>query len=263
MRLSNDRATINSKKSIQEVIDDSLEQDIIFFSMVIGEEVFLYRPITRIEYKKILEDEGFSDEDKKDAICRKCLLYPDDYDFDNCLAGVPEKLSADIIEKSALDPLSVLSLIKIGRDDMQELANQIVCIISSEFPAYKIEEIESWDMYKLVDMFTKAEWKRNFASQYSNVDIGDTIVDSLIKASGLNEEDNNVEEPEPIREEYDKKLHQKPAKKKGMDEKTYQEYLEFHRKHPTIDMNADAAFTGYDENMKVDTLPPALRPGWG
>lgn len=264
MKLSSDRATINSKRSIQEVIDEALENNEYFFSMYIGEEVFIYRPITRLEYKNILEDSNITEEDKKDAICKKCLLYPDSYDFDNCLAGVPEKLSADIIEKSALDPVSVLSLISIGREEMQDLTSQIVCMIASEFPAYRIEEIESWNMYKLIDMFTKAEWKRNFTTQYGNVDIGNAIVESLINASGLKdeiEEDNddasNQVEKGPVNENKQTK------KQYNIDDKKYQEYLEFAKKHPEIDMSADAAFTGYDDNVKVDTLPPALRPGWG
>lgn len=261
MRLSNDKATINSKKSIQEVIDESLEQNIIFFSMVIDGEVFLYRPITRLEYKKVLDDTSLTEEDKKDLICKKCLLYPDEYDFDNCLAGVPEKLSADIIDKSALDPLSVLSLIKIGRDEMQDLTNQIVCMIASEFPAYKIEEIESWDMYKLIDMFTKAEWKRDFTSKYDGVDIGNAIVDSLINASGIADDEDEEEIVE--HDEVQKPDIQQQDRKKGMSDKEYQEYLRFVEKFPEINMGADAAFTGYDEQMKVDTLPPALRPGWG
>lgn len=264
MKLSNDYSTINSKKSIQEVIDEALENNEYFFSMYVGEEVFIYRPITRLEYKNILEDTAISEEDKKDAICRKCLLYPDSYDFDNCLAGVPEQLSADIIEKSALDPVSVLSLISIGREEMQDLTSQIVCMIASEFPAYRIEEIESWNMYKLIDMFTKAEWKRNFNSQYENVDIGSAIVSSLIDASGLKEENDEDEEDTSSQlEEKPVKNNRNKKRQNGMSEEEYQEYLKFAQKFPEIDMGADAAFTGYDENMKVDTLPPALRPGWG
>lgn len=255
MKLSNDRATINSKKSIEEVINEALENNDYFFSIYIGEEVFIYRPITRKEYKLILQDEAIPEEDKRDAICKKCLLYPDSYDFDNCLAGIPEKLSSDIIEKSALDPTSVLSLISLGREEMQDLTSQIVCLISSEFPAYKIEEIESWNMYKLIDMFTKAEWKKDTLQKYDGVDISNAIIKSLIDASGLNEEDD---EEEITQEES------KPSpKNKKLDKKNYEEYLEFARKHPEIDMEADAMFTGYDDDVKVDTLPPALRPGWG
>ena len=136
-------------------------------------------------------------------------------------------------------------------------------MIASEFPAYRIEEIESWNMYKLIDMFTKAEWKRNFTTQYENVDIGSAIVNSLIDASGLKEEDDEDEDISDQVEEKPVKENNKTKKQNNMSEKEYQEYLKFAQKFPEIDMGADAAFTGYDENMKVDTLPPALRPGWG
>ncbi len=267
MRLDYD--TKQNNRTIQEVIDDIIANNKYFFSIIISGETFIYRPITRLEYKNIL-DENITEEDKKDLICKKCLLFPENYDFDNCIAGIPEQLSKDIIEKSAIDPVSVISLINIGKEEMQDLISQIICIISNEFPAYKIEEIESWNMYELIEMFSKANWKRKFRAEYGDLDVEEFILETLIDSVNGNKEEDyediseqRIQEQENLNNEQNETVKSTTPQSNKMSQETYREYLEFAKKHPDIDISADAAFTGYDDNIKVDDLPPALRPGWG
>lgn len=263
MIISGNKNTVDN--SIQEVINEANEKEILFFSVTIAGETFLYRPLSRLEFKEIMRNDELNDEDKEDLICERCLLYPQNYDLRNCIAGIPTKLYEDIIEKSALDALSVLSLINHGRENMDDIDSQIICMISNEFPAYKIEEIESWNMYKLIDMYTKAEWKIKNRSDETKLAIGYGIEKTLLDESGLSEELDKIETTENIEQKEKivepKTSNRKPNKK--ISDEDYQEYLKFAQKFPEIDVGADAIFTGYDENVKVDTLPPALRPGWG
>lgn len=64
----------------------------------LGEQDFIYRALGRKEYKDICTDTRFNDIEKEDIICDQCLLYPQDFDFENCDAGIPTELVKNILK---------------------------------------------------------------------------------------------------------------------------------------------------------------------
>lgn len=246
----------NSDVGIEEIIENATKNNQLIFASSIDDIVFIFKPITRKQYKIIYMNNEITEEDKKDEICKTCLLWPQDFDLENCSAGIPDALADEILEKSCIDTESIKALIDINRIEMeQDSWHKMVCTISEAFPAYKVEEIEAWDMYKFIEMFVKSEWK---IKEYKGLEV--TLLD---EKTNNNAEYQEYEEPE-YRDYVISNNHNvdKPKEKNGMTEKDYQEYLEFVKKFPDIDMSRDAAFTG-GESIKADTLPPALRPGWG
>ena len=129
-------------------------------------DIYIYKPIGRRDFKEIcLAD--ISNEDKKDKIIETCILYPADFDLDECVAGVINALYMKIIEVSYLDSEeSKIGVMEYYRQDMYSLDNQITCIINEAFPQFDIEEIENWDLERTAKYLSRAEWKlqnfRNF-----------------------------------------------------------------------------------------------------
>lgn len=67
------------------------------------EEVFLWRPIKRKEYKEIMKVQNADSYYKEERICEKCVLYPEQYNFMVMTAGkagIPTLLAELIMEKS-------------------------------------------------------------------------------------------------------------------------------------------------------------------
>ena len=67
------------------------------------EEVFLWRPITRKEYKQVMKVQNADSFYKEERICEACILYPKGYNFMAMTAGkagIPTLLAELIMEKS-------------------------------------------------------------------------------------------------------------------------------------------------------------------
>jgi hypothetical protein len=67
------------------------------------EEVFLWRTLTRKEYKDIMKVMQADTYYKEERICDKCILYPEGYDFlkmTHGKAGIPSLLAEQIMDKS-------------------------------------------------------------------------------------------------------------------------------------------------------------------
>ena len=146
---------------ITELFIDFSEKYRNVFVYQIEEHVFIYRALGRREYKDILFSDGFTDLEKEEIICKQCLLYPDpdDFDWENCDAGIPTQLRKNILENSYLDSLESRDNLKnYYRMEMYDLDNQISCIINEAFPNNDIEEIEKWDVEKTTKYLSRAEW---------------------------------------------------------------------------------------------------------
>lgn len=64
------------------------------------EGTFVWRLLARPEYKAITTAEGMSVFDREEEICKACVLYPADCDFEGFLAGIPSLLAEQIMDKS-------------------------------------------------------------------------------------------------------------------------------------------------------------------
>lgn len=132
------------------------------YVLQIEEHVFIYKALGRKAYKDILTREDFNDVQKEEMICYECLLYPDpeEFDWDNCDAGIPTQLRKAILKNSYLESLDDQRLLrKYYANEMYEHDNQITCIINEAFPNLDIEEIEQWSVAKTLKYLSRAEWK--------------------------------------------------------------------------------------------------------
>ena len=267
---------INDKKPEKKVDLDSLieeafqKYDAVFFSEI-EDELFVYRPLGRKEYKDILTNQNLDDYEKQDAICKTVLVYPIDFDFDDCLAGIPNLLCEQIIEKSCLDPESMLYLLHMNREESEQLGSEMACIIAEAFPSYTIDEIESWNNFKFIKLYAQAEWVlKNIRGVEFRMDVADYLADV---AGITNEELVNMglKEESPAKVSYDQNTVQQQNNReihgetpgKGMSAEQLAAYKEFVKQHPEFAeaMQYDAAFTGM-ETQTMSTIAPANRPGW-
>ena len=246
----------------------------VFFSEIDG-QLYSYRPLGRKEYKDILTNESLDDFDKQDAIVKTALIYPIDFNLDDCPAGVPNQLCTDIVEKSCLDPESMLYLLHMNRQEAEQLGSEMACIIAEAFPNYSIDEIESWNNFKFMKIYAQAEWVlKNIRGVQFQID----IVDYLAEVAGVTDEEliqmgikNEAEQPQPAYQPQPQQQRQQPAAsaavpKQGnskMSPEQMRAYQDFVRQHPEFAdaMQYDSAFTGF-ESQTADTVNPALRPGW-
>lgn len=285
---------INNTKAPRKTVDFNMllakyaeEYDVIHH-IRIDDEDFVYRILGRHEYKKIINTPNATEMDMEDMICATCLLYPEDYDFDEAPAGLPRELTESILENSFLDgPESTLRLLEHYKGEMNELENQMVCIISEAFPAYTLDEIESWNNLRFCKMFSRAEWKFNNLKNAELTDVSEMIKDILdLQNQGYSNEEiaeildeeeakkqgttftarKREQQAMPIRNTEDNQI-SKNGKQKLTPEKLA-ELQKMKQMFPEIHWSEDELLNhGANDAMSnmssESTVAPALRPGWG
>lgn len=78
------------------------------YSTTIDEETYVWRTLTRTEYKEILKIKGADGLYREERICEKCVLWPIGYSHLQMAAGkagVPTLLAEQIMDKSGFVPL--------------------------------------------------------------------------------------------------------------------------------------------------------------
>ncbi len=278
MKITND----SNKQTVDldYLIEDAFQKySAVFFSEIDG-QLFSYRPLGRKEYKDIVTNVNLDDWSKQDVIVQTALIYPQDFDLDNCPAGIPDQLCTEIIEKSCLDPESMLYLLHMQRQESEQLGSEMTCIIAEAFPSYSIDEIESWNNFKFMKVYAQAEW---VLKNIRGVEFQLDIIDYLAEAAGVtNEELVNMgikeakPEPQPMiprqQVQQPSQIRQQPQPAPAasapngngkMTPEQMRAYQDFVRQHPEFAeaMQYDSAFTGF-ETQTADTVNPALRPGW-
>lgn len=257
----------NSKQKQAELDFDNLVKDLIaqygtIFFANIDNNFFIYKPLSRKDYKAIVENNELTNIEKEDEVCAMTILWPENIDWDDIEAGIPSKLYEEILKNSFLDsPESIAHLIDIYREELETLDTQMSCIISEAFPNYDIEEIENWDMIKFCKIFSRAEWKlKNLRNLDSMKDVTEYLRNIDVDGNNEYEEDtvqqvNTQPQPQqPIQNNSNKVK----VGNREMTEDEYRQYLEFQKMYPEIAWDADAMFTGY-ESQSVSTVPVALR----
>ena len=252
--------TVKAELDFDTIVKDLIAKHGTIYFADINDEAYIYKPLSRKDYKEIVENDNLTLIEKEDEVCERTILWPENIDFDEVDAGVPTELYKQILTNSFLDSMdSVVNLIDVYREELETVDTQMSCIISEAFPNYDIEEIESWDMIKFCKIFSRAEWKLKTLRNMDNLlDIADVL--RTYNNSNIENEEENIEYESEIRPQS--KAKQQTGKVKvGSKEMTmdeYNQYLEFQRMYPDIDFGADAMFTGY-ETMTADTTAPALR----
>lgn len=213
--------------------------------------VFIYRSIGRAEYRKVMSEPQMDNMQKEEIICETCTLYPEGYDFEDCVAGIPTTLCQRIITNSFMDPKAAVSLLLNYRNDMWDLDQQATCIISEAFPQFDIEDIEEWDMEKTMKYLSRAEWK------LVNLRNAKIDPDAFVKVAYGDELQKEQEEAskQPVKTE---ELQGSGKKKERM---TPEKLAELKAKYPDIDWENDDIIknNGVFKPDHVDTTPPGLR----
>lgn len=276
MKLVND----SNKQSIDLdlLIEETFQKySAVFFSEIEG-QLYSYRPLGRKEYKDIVTNENLDEWDKQDAIVKAALIYPTDFNLDDCPAGIPDKLCQDIIEKSCLDPESMLYLLHMNRQEAEQLGSEMACIIAEAFPNYNLDEIESWNNFKFMKVYAQAEWVlKNIRGVQFQLDIVDYLAEVAgvttqeLVDMGIKSADDYPAQPQqqysaPSQQQYQQPKPQAAPAPKGNEKMTPEQmraYQDFVRQHPEFAdaMQYDSAFTGFN-TQTADTVNPALRPGW-
>lgn len=241
-------------------------------TLVIDDDVFIIKPVSRKDYKDIANSEVLSDIDKQDLICKTCILYPPNFDLDSCVAGLPEKLYEEIMDRSYILKDSMIDLIKIFREEMTLMDSQMECIILKAFPSYRLSEIEKLDMIQFTKLFTRAEWIIN--NMKENMEVVDIVevTESALGNSNDNAEvkqEQKQEEKEQVSPPVNNDTEDKLSKITNMDDKPISKMTpeqkramdDFYKKYPQFDKNTDYVYRGRVPTEYKE--PPALRPNWG
>ena len=105
--------------TLEALIDKYSKQYKNIETFAIDNDIFITRPLTRKEFKEIDNDQTMSNIEKKDTICRTCILYPPNFDLDNCVASLPDKIYEKVIEQSCIQQDDIAQLITFFRQEME------------------------------------------------------------------------------------------------------------------------------------------------
>lgn len=121
------------------------------------DEDFIFRTLTRKEYKYILQGTA-SKYDLQDAVCNTGCLYPEEYDFAECgFAGLVEFVADTVIKQSGFSDIQDVLFEYKQYKAYTNLELQCMDLIKAFIPEYTYEEMEEWTWGKLMYMTTRAE----------------------------------------------------------------------------------------------------------
>lgn len=233
----------------------------------LGEYDFIYRALGRKEYRDILEDKRFNDFEKEEIICDKCLLYPNEFDWENCDAGIPTELLKNILKNSYLESFeSRTQVLDYYRTEMYDLDNQITAVIAEAFNL-DIEVVEQWDVEKTMKYLSRAEWTLHNLRGIPLVDTNNLRGDSSYENTKKRypEEDFEKQKQQKIKQEDTNNDSRTTIRGGSRKNKLTPELLrELQAKYPGIDWANDDGLRGIEglQQDGVDTESPALRPGF-
>lgn len=108
----------------------------------IGDNIYLYRPLTKEEFLLLLSLKDIFGMDDEDIILDKCLLYPEKGELDNILAGEVSYVIESIVKTSGFaDADNIEHDIDKARNQVGILDNQIVMFICKAFPQLTPKDI--------------------------------------------------------------------------------------------------------------------------
>ena len=224
------------------------------------DEVFIYRPIGRKEYRDIFINDRIDDATKEEAICEVCVLYPQNYDFADCdEAGLPTALAAEIIKNSYLSEERRQRVRDYFRQDMYDLDNQMTCIILEAFPNLDMETVENWDVETTCKYYSRAEWMLHHLHgiQFKEKDPGSSFVGTPEETKT---EELDTGELKSSATKSNISHDGKPKNKTGNTTLTPEKLQELKAKYPNIDWEHDNGKQGIDgllNQPNVDTTSPA------
>lgn len=143
-------------------IDKILEYKKKYFEVYVTEisgTEFLWRGLSRREFSIAMTI--VDEQDREEWVCKQCVLYPENFDFSGCLAGIPTTIAIDILIKSGFgnqDTGLIASLTEKYSEEMLSFQHQISCIIHEAFNNLDLEEIEGWTIEKTLWYYSRAKY---------------------------------------------------------------------------------------------------------
>lgn len=122
-------------------------------------QALLIRPLTREEvdyYNNKCEDERSLYEE----ITFLCIVYPSYISLEDIPSGWPDVLGPEILSISGfVDPKFSISVYMNAKKKIEsDFLTQAETIIRAAFSDISFEEMQSWNVYKLMDHLARAEW---------------------------------------------------------------------------------------------------------
>lgn len=242
------------------------------FMLQIGETAFFYRALGRKEYHDLSSSEDFNDFDKEELLCETCVVWPENYDWENCDAGIPTELAKAILKNSYLDSQeSRKAVLSYYRSEMYNMDNQITCIINEAFPQYDIETIEKWDVEKTMKYLSRAEWKLTNMHGLQFKDPEGAFDEAPKQQADAQQVSQGQEASYQVQQEdeydvpsADQRTIRGGTKANKLTPDKMKELQRMKELCPEIDWDNDLGNQGIEGLAQdtVDTTAPALRPGW-
>lgn len=221
--------------------------------------VFIYRPVGRKEYKNLYLSDQLDDVSKEEVLCQMCVLYPENFDFENCdEAGLPTALAEQIIKNSYLSVERREKVLNYFRNEMYDLDNQMTCVILEAFPDLEMESVENWDIETTCKYYSRAEWTLH---NLRGVPIAEKDENATYVGAPTTEE-LNVDTWQSNAAQSPVDHNGKPKVKPGNSQLTPEKLRELKEKFPTIDWEHDDGQMGTEgltNQPDIDTTAPALR----
>lgn len=276
MKVTSDKNyNVDGQVDLMYLIEELQEKYGAVYWNTIDGQVFIYRALGRLEYKQLLAAD-ISDIEKEDTVCQACVLFPENFNFDDCPAGIPSQLFELILKNSFLDSLDAKKLVvAYHRKEMEQFDNQITCIISEAFPNLDIEEIENWDMAKTAKYLSRAEWKLNVLRQIPiDYEVSDQMMENEwqiqhnVKTEEISAQEE-VREAQKPKAKQDFKVEtleerQRRIAEEGPRRKSPEELARLKAAFPEINWDAEVNPAMDIDSMRdtLDVTSPALRSGW-
>lgn len=132
--------------------------------------IFTWRPITWAEYRSIVK--LYTDEyEREEYVCRLSVLACNNplWMTENALAGYCSVIAQAIAYYSGFAPDTdqsgnvkpnalVTEMVAAYEQELNSFDEQVLCYITTAFPALKPDEVLSWTTEKILWHFTRAKW---------------------------------------------------------------------------------------------------------
>lgn len=143
---------------MREVIRQLRRKYSRLYATIVGDDLYIWRPLTRKEYRRILQ-EASDEYEKEELVCQAAVVWPEGIDFSKGQAGVPGALAPIIIDESGYgDPNRIYETFEEYRADMEHFEYQAEATIAAAFPQITFAEMEDWTIDQLLWHAVRAEW---------------------------------------------------------------------------------------------------------
>jgi hypothetical protein len=142
---------------MDEIIRELKQKHRRLLATIIGDRIFIWRPLGRKQYREILNN-SIDEAELDENVCQGAVVYPE-FDFKLGAAGFSATLAPIIKEESGYgSPDKVYKAMDLYRMEMQHFEFQAEATIATAFPQIRFEQMEGWTTDELMWHLARAEW---------------------------------------------------------------------------------------------------------